>query len=98
MLFSRTLLYMGTGKRVYDTTSGFRAVNKPLIDLFSKQYPQSFAGVVPIVLALRKGYRLLEIPAGFRYRAHGVSSFNLIKSAFYPFQISLAIIGMLIRR
>lgn len=98
MLFSQALLYMGTGKRVFDTTSGFRAVNRPLIELFARNYPQSFAGVVPLVLASRKGYRFLEIPASFKYRAHGASSINFFKSAFYPIQISLAIIGVLIRR
>ena len=97
MLFSRTLLKWGTKKSVYDTTSGFRVINRKLIDLFSEDYPRVFAGVVPLVIVAKNNYTFSEIKANFRYRQHGSSSINILKSFFYPFNITLAIVGVLLK-
>jgi glycosyltransferase involved in cell wall biosynthesis len=97
MLFSEKLLYLGTGKIVKDTTSGFRAIDKKAIELFCKDYPEMFAGVIPLVIAFRSGLSYKEIRSNFEYRAVGKSSINLYKSIFYPIKISLAIFSVLLR-
>lgn len=98
MLFSRIMLYMATKKRIHDTTSGFRAVRHELYHFYTKHYPLEFAGVIPIAIALKKNFKLIETKANFYYRSTGTSTFNLKKSIYYPFQTCLALIGVLIQK
>lgn len=97
MIFSEKLLYLGTGKTVKDTTSGFRAINKRAINLFCKDYPEMFAGVIPLVTAFRSGLSYKEVRSNFKHRSFGKSSINFSKSVFYPIKISLAILSALLR-
>ncbi|MEQ9009450.1 MAG: glycosyltransferase family 2 protein, partial [Ekhidna sp.] len=98
MAFSRGLLYLGTGTRVEDTTSGFRAINRKLISFFARNYTTTFAGVIPLAMLLKNGYKLEEIPAQFEYRTHGKSSINFLKSIYYPLQTTISLLGVLIRK
>ena len=43
-----------TGKKIYDTTSGFRAINKKLIKEFSKDYPAEYPEPVSTTKILKK--------------------------------------------
>jgi len=98
MRFSRQLLYLGTGKRVLDTTSGFRAINRRMIEFFAANYATMFAGVTSLALAFRNGFTFVEVPARFHYRQFGASSINWVKAVFYPFQVSLAVLEVLLRK
>lgn len=98
MQFSRQLLYLGTGRRVLDTTSGFRAINRRMIEFFSSNYATMFAGVTSLAMAFRNGFTFVEVPARFHYRKFGTSSIDWVKALFYPFQVSLAVLEVLLRR
>ena len=97
MLFSEKLLYLVTGKVVKDTTSGFRALDKKAIELFSTDYPEMFAGVIPLVIAFRNGLSYKEVKSKFKYRVVGKSSINVYKSFFYPIKVSLAVFSIVLR-
>jgi hypothetical protein len=97
MHFSSWILYLATGKRIHDTTSGFRAINQNLIKLFAEEYPTLFAGVIAVTMALRKGFKYSEIQVHFKPRAHGKSSIGKLKSFFYPIQTVLAVFGVCLR-
>lgn len=87
-----TLIFLCTGKRIYDVTSGFRAVNKKFIELYADCYPDDYPEPEAIVMALMCRGRIRELPVVMRERAGGKSSINLWKSVYYMIKVSLAIL------
>ena len=80
-----------TGKKVYDVTSGFRAVNRELIAYYSENYAQDYPEPEAIVMALNNGFRVKEVPARMNERMEGKSSIRLFSSVYYMIKVSLAI-------
>lgn len=89
--FSRVVTDI-TGRSIKDTTSGFRAVNKKVIDLFANYYPTDYPEVETIVYALRKGVRIKEIPVKMKCRTQGKSSITPVKAVYYMVKVTLALI------
>ncbi len=83
---------------VSDPTSGFRAFNKRLIQLFAKHYPQDFPEPEAIVAAKRSGANIVEIPVVMRSRMAGKSSIRHLKSAYYMVKVTLAIVLHMLRK
>ena len=82
-----------TGKKIYDTTSGFRAVNKKLIKLFADDYPVEYPEPVSSTKILKKGYKIEEVPVNMNERIGGVSSLGKVwKQVYYMFNVILSII------
>ena len=81
-----------TGKKVYDTTSGFRAVNKKIITLFSNDYPVEYPEPVSTVEILKSGCYVKEVPVSMNERENGVSSIKAWKKIYYMFNVILSII------
>lgn len=81
-----------TGKTIMDTTSGYRAVNKRLIREFSEYYPVDYPEVETIVYAIKKGYKVEEIPVKMQSRITGRSSITPFKSIYYMMKVTFAII------
>lgn len=81
-----------TRKKIYDTTSGFRAVNKKIIMMFSKNYPVEYPEPVSTVQILKSGYRVSEIPVNMNERNGGISSIRAWKSIYYMFNVILSIL------
>ncbi len=81
-----------TGEKIYDTTSGFRAVNKKLIERFSTNYPVEYPEPVSTTEILRLGYRVLEVPVSMNERKTGVSSIKAWKNVYYMINVILSII------
>ena len=81
-----------TGKKVYDTTSGFRAVNKKIITLFSNDYPVEYPEPVSTVEILKSGCSVKEVPVSMNERENGVSSIKAWKKIYYMFNVILSII------
>ena len=90
--FLSKLIEFVTAKRIYDPTSGFRACNKKIIELFSFNYPIDYPEPDTIVTVIKKGYEVSEIPVKMNKRENGKSSINPIKSIYYMIKVSLAII------
>ncbi|MBP3887001.1 MAG: glycosyltransferase family 2 protein [Cellulosilyticum sp.] len=88
--FSR-LLYMLTKQKITDPTSGFRVVNKQVIESFCRYYPKDYPEPESIAAILRQGYRIGEMPVLMNERVSGVSSINLGKSIYYMIKVSMAI-------
>ena len=82
-----------TGKKIYDTTSGFRAINKKLINYFAEDYPVEYPEPVSSTKVLKKKYKIEEVPVSMNERTGGVSSLGkLWKQAYYMFNVILSII------
>ena len=81
-----------TNKKIYDTTSGFRAVNKKLIKLFANDYPVEYPEPVSTTKILKKGYKIEEVPVSMNERKYGVSSINQWKNIYYMINVIISII------
>lgn len=80
-----------TKTRIYDTTSGFRAVNAKIIKEFSSFYPVEYPEPITSALLLRKGYKVKEVPVEMHEREGGVSSINSWKNAYYMINVLMTI-------
>ena len=85
-------IYICTGKKIYDPTSGFRAVNKKIIERFAFNYPLEFPEPETDAVLLKNNYKFSEVPVEMHERENGVSSINLKKSIYYMLSVCLAII------
>lgn len=73
-------------------TSGFRAVNRKYIEIFSKEYAQDYPEPEAIVAVSKHHGRIREVPVIMKERKNGESSISTVKSVYYMVKVSLAII------
>lgn len=90
--FLSFLIYICTKKKILDVTSGFRAVNREYIEIFSREYAQDYPEPEALVLAANRGARICEVPVMMKERQGGVSSISPFKSIYYMIKVSLAIL------
>lgn len=86
------LIKLCTNKKIYDTTSGFRAGNKKVIKLFASHYPVEYPEPESTVFLLRNNLKVSEIPVEMHERKFGTSSIKPLKSLYYMFSVSISII------
>lgn len=92
IMFLSILIKIVTGNRIYDVTSGFRAINRKMIECFVNDYPQDYPEPESLVTAYKHGATIQEIPVIMRERQGGISSINARRSAYYMTKVSLAIL------
>ncbi len=95
--FFTFLLKLLTGQAIYDTTSGFRAVNSRVLAYFARHYPQDYPEVEVIVQLLRQGYSIKEIPVAMYPRKGGHSSITAFRAVYYMLKVSLAVVISFLR-
>lgn len=86
------LIWLTTGKRIMDVTSGYRAVNKMFIQIYSEDYPMDYPEPEAIVAAIMHLGRVKEVPVQMRAREGGTSSITFKKSIYYMIKVTLAIL------
>lgn len=86
------ILRIFTGKKITDPTSGFRAANKKIIEIFVNDYPTDYPEPESLVTLIKSGYKIKEIPVKMNERQGGKSSIKAFKSIQYMIKVSLAII------
>lgn len=79
-------------KGFYDTTSGYRVINKKAIKLFAEYYPKDYPEVETILYANRKGLKINEVPVNMSRRKGGKSSITPVKSIYYMIKVTLALV------
>lgn len=87
-----------TGKKIYDTTSGMRAIDKKIINEFATNYPVEYPEPVSTTLILKKGYQVGEEAVYMNEREHGVSSIRAWKNIYYMINVVLYILVIGLRR
>ncbi|MCX7841843.1 MAG: glycosyltransferase family 2 protein [Clostridia bacterium] len=92
MVFFSWLVFVLTGLRVKDTTSGFRAVNRRVIEYFSESYPVDYPEVDVLVRLHKKGFKVCEEPVEMHERQGGKSSITPLKSIYYMVKVSIALL------
>ena len=86
-----TLILVLTGKKVRDTTSGFRACDRKLIEFFSANYADDYPEPEAIMSCIMNGFTICEVPVVMEERQGGVSSIRSLKSAYYMIKVCLAL-------
>lgn len=86
------ILKLTTGKKIYDMTSGFRAVDKDIIKIFAHDYPNDYPEPETIVGIIKKGYIVKEVPVKMHERLYGKSSITPLKSVYYMVKVSYAMV------
>lgn len=83
-----------TKKKIYDVTSGFRAIDKNLMELFKNYYPVEYPEPISTVNALKNNYKVSEVPVVMKEREQGKSSISSWKNVYYMINVILSIILM----
>lgn len=86
--------------KLTDTTSGFRACGRPLIEMFARWYPVEYLGdtIETNVWAIRRGYKVRQIPVAMRVRMAGTPSQSPIKATIYLFRALVTLLLAFVRR
>ena len=88
---------MLVGIKVNDSTSGFRLINKKVLEIVSDYYPDEYPEPEAIILYSLNGFKIGEVQVQMKERQGGVSSIGAFSSIYYMFKVSLAIIYTFIR-
>ncbi|SDJ20751.1 Glycosyl transferase family 2 [Actinokineospora alba] len=86
--------------RLTDTTSGFKATGRRALPLFAEHYPVEYLGdtIESLVIALRSGCVVTQVPAHMRPRRAGNPSHSPWKATVYLFRAGFALLLALVRR
>ena len=90
--FLSALIWVCTGKKFLDVTSGYRAVNRRFIEIYADNYPSDYPEPEAIVSAIMHKGRVTEIPVAMKERQVGTSSIHAWKSVYYMIKVTLAIL------
>lgn len=95
MHFSTSILRLATGLKIFDTTSGFRALNRSAFEFFARSYPVDHPEAEALLVLYRRGFRIKEVPIKMRRRVYGTSLFNLTRAALYPLRVIVGFVGII---
>lgn len=87
-----TLIKLCTNQKIYDPTSGFRAADKNVIQIFAQHYPTEYPEPESLVDLIRRGMNIKEVAVEMHERKHGTSSIKPLKSIYYMFSVSISIV------
>lgn len=79
-------------KKITDPTSGFQALNRPLLFFFSRSYPTDYPEPEALALMRRQGYDFEEVSTAFRERIAGTSTIGGWGTLYYAFKVFLALV------
>jgi glycosyltransferase involved in cell wall biosynthesis len=87
-------------RRITDATSGFRACDRSLIELFADWYPVEYLGdtVEVLVRVIRLGYKVDQVPIRMRQRAAGTPSKSPVKAMLYLVRVFFTLMLAVSRR
>ena len=92
ILYFSKLVSLLAGQTVTDTTSGYRAANRRVIELFAKYYPNDYPEAETIVYIAKNNLKIKEISVDMRERTAGKSSITPLKSLYYAIKVTLCLL------
>jgi hypothetical protein len=85
------------GRPVSDPTSGFVAVNRRALELFSHTFPLEYPEIEALVVLQRKAFRFEEVECVMRPRMAGRSSITPVKSIYFVLHVLLGVFVNILR-
>jgi hypothetical protein len=98
MLLFSLVVRLTVRQRITDTTSGFRAYDREVMEVCQHEFPKDFPDAPLLIDLARRGFRLAEVPVEMRAREAGRSFYTLGKSLYYPYKNMLASLMVLLKR
>lgn len=95
----RNMIWIGTGKKITDPTTGLQGLNWRTVLFYSKynHFDDKYPDANMIMQMLLLGYKVREIPAVMHPRLEGVSMHSGLKPLIYMFRMMISIIAVWIR-
>jgi glycosyltransferase involved in cell wall biosynthesis len=90
MLLFSALIRLVLRQRITDTTSGFRAYSRRVMEVCRYDFPKDFPDAPLLIMLARRRFRFLEVPVEMRERGAGQSFYTLGKKLYYPYKNMLA--------
>lgn len=90
--FLSRLIKLLSGVHVRDVTSGMWAVNRKVIEEYSKNYAQDYPEPEALLSSGLMKDRVVEVPVQMLERQGGTSSISALRSAYYMIKVSIALI------
>ncbi|MBK9178120.1 MAG: glycosyltransferase family 2 protein [Acidimicrobiales bacterium] len=88
-----------SGQSFTDTSSGFRAFSRPVLEFFARTYPSEYMeSVEALLLACSAGFRVAEVPVHMRGRDAGAPSTRRFRLAYHYVRLLLVIVVSAPRR
>ena len=81
-----------TGEKIYDVTSGFRAIDRNVMKLFCNNYPVEYPEPISAVDIINAGFKYKEVPVLMKEREKGKSSISAWKNVYYMVNVIMSII------
>ncbi len=83
-----------SGRKFTDTSSGFRAFSGPIIDYFADTYPSEYMdSVEALLLALREGFAVVEVPVTMRERQAGQASNRNLRLVYHFVRLAIVMVS-----
>jgi glycosyltransferase involved in cell wall biosynthesis len=100
MQFLASIVRTITGQRFSDVTSGFRAFDRPVIELLAREYPVEYlAETVEALLIVRyAGFKVTDVPIAMRPRTGGTPSTRRGKLILNYLRLLIGILSSASRR
>lgn len=96
LLFS-WILYPILGQRITDPTSGFVAVNRRALEVFSRSFPLEYPEIEALVVLKRKALRFREVETQMFPRRTGRSTIGAWGAVYYMVRVLLGVFVNVIR-
>jgi glycosyltransferase involved in cell wall biosynthesis len=87
-----TLIRILSGLPITDCTSGFRVINRRVIQAFAHWYPDDYPEPEVILLLHRSGFKITELGVKMRQRRAGMTSIPLTRGLFYVLKVTTALL------
>ena len=85
------VLYPILGRRITDPTSGFVAVNRRALEVFSRSFPLEYPEIEALVVLKRKALSFREVPIKMFPRYSGRSTINTWTAMYYMVRVLLGV-------
>jgi len=86
------------GVPVYDSTSGFRLLDKKAIECAVRSYPDDYPEPESLIIFAKAGLKIKEVPVVMSHRLNGRSSIRRGSSLYYMIKVTIAMFFTFIRK
>jgi glycosyltransferase involved in cell wall biosynthesis len=86
------VLWIVSGLRATDPTSGYRVYGPRALKLFDRSYPYDYPEPEALAMAKAAGLRVVDVPVVMKERQGGQSSIRRLQAVYYMLKVTLAVV------
>jgi len=98
IVYFKFLLKLITGYVITDATSGFRMLNRKVLELVAHHYPDDYPEPESIIMYNYHKFKIQEISVNMKHREGGKSSITFLTSVYYMVKVTISIMFTFFRR